>query len=404
MKDVCDVMKRAMHGRQRRFHVTGLAVTLLGLSALLSVAGCDKGAAPSGAASQAAPVPEVATVTLTARPVRLTTSLPGRTTAFRVAEIRPQVNGIILKRLFEEGSDVKEGQQLYQIDPATYQAALDSATATQARAEALLKSTTLTVERYKKLEIGRDISTQDYDNAVAAQLQAQADVLAAKAAIQTARINLDYTKVYSPITGRIGRSAVTEGALVTANQATALATVQQLDPIYVDVTQSTVQLQSLKRRLADGRLQHDTESQKQVKLLLDNDEVYGEKGTLQFRDVTVEASTGTVILRIVFANPNQMLLPGMFVRAEVEEGIQPSAILIPQQSVSRDVKGNPTVLMVNSAGKVELRTIVVDRPIDDQWLVVSGVAPGDRVIAEGMQKVRPGATVKEVPFAGGAKK
>ena len=343
------------------------------------------------------PVPEVAVVTVQPQRVELTTELPGRTSAFLVAEIRPQVNGLIQKRLFKEGSDVKAGQVLYQIDPAPFQAALDNAKAALSKAEANVPSIRLRMQRYRELLADKAVSQQDCDDAAAALKQAEAEVEYGKAAVESARINLGYTRVTAPIAGRIGRSSVTDGALVTAHQAVALATIQQLDPIYADVPQSTTELLRLRRRLEDGRLNQNGSNQQKVKLILEDQAVYPLEGTLQFREVTVDPTTGSVILRVVFPNPEGVLLPGMFVRAVVKEGTNEQAILIPQQTVSRDPKGNPSVLIVDPEGKVQQRMLTLDRATGDQWLVSSGLASGDRVIVEGMQKARPGASVKVVP-------
>jgi membrane fusion protein (multidrug efflux system) len=373
---------------------TVLAALLCGLS----LTACNRqGQAPP------TPVPEVATVTVVRQPVLLTTELPGRTSPYRIAEIRPQVNGLIQKRLFTEGSDVQAGQELYQIDPAPFQAALDNAKAALGRAEASLPAIQSRVDRYKQALADKAVSQQDFDDADAALKQAQADSQYYKATLETARINLNYAHVVSPISGRIGTSTVTDGAIVTAYQPIALATIQQLDPIYVDVPQSTTELLRLQRRLEDGRLTLDGTNASKVQLILDDGTRYPLEGTFQFRDVSVDPTTGTVILRAVFPNPNGILLPGMFVRALVKEGFNHQAILIPQQAVSRDTKGNPVAFLVDASGKVEQRLLTVDRTIGDQWLVTDGLAPGDRVIAEGMQKVRPGAQVKAVPFDGGRK-
>jgi membrane fusion protein (multidrug efflux system) len=334
------------------------------------------------------PAPEVATVIVAPQKLLLTTELPGRTAPHLIAEIRPQVNGLVLKRLFTEGTDVKAGQILYQIDPAPFQAELD-------RAEANLPSLRSKVNRYRQALADKAVSQQDFDDAEAALKQAEAE-------LETARINLNYTRVVSPIDGRIGKSSVTDGAIVTAYQPTALAVIQQLDPIYVDVPQSTADLLRLERRLHDGRLNREGADLNNVQLLLEDGAKYPIEGALQFRDVSVDQTTGSVILRMVFSNPQDVLLPGMFVRAVVKEGVNEQAILIPQQAVSRDTKGNPLTLIVNAAGKVEQRQLSLDRAIGDQWLVSSGLAPGDRVIAEGMQIVRPGMPVKEVPFDGSA--
>jgi len=343
------------------------------------------------------PVPEVAVLTVRPEEVVLTTELPGRTSAYRVAEIRPQVNGIVLKRTFREGADVTSGEVLYQIDPAPYQSALANARAALSRAEANLPAARSRAERYKDLIADKAVSQQDYDDASAVLKQAEADVESWKAAVETARINLAYTRITAPISGRIGRSAVTEGALVTAHQPLALATIQQLDPIYMDVPQSTAELLRLKSRLKAGHLDRSGANQKKVQLLLEDGTTYPEEGTLEFQDVTVDPTTGSVILRVVFPNPQGVLLPGMFERAVVKEGVNRRAILIPQQAVSRDSKGNPSVLIVDEGGKVQPRLLGIDRAIGDKWFVTSGLVSGDRVIVEGLQKVRPGASVKVVP-------
>ena len=343
-------------------------------------------------------LPEVATVTVARQPVLLTTELPGRTSPYLIAEIRPQVNGLIQKRLFTEGSDVQAGQELYQIDPAPFQAALDNARAALGRAEANLPALQLRADRYKEALADKAVSQQDFDDADAALKQAEADVQYYKAMVETARINLGYARVVSPINGRIGKSSVTDGAIVTAYQPIPLATIQQLDPIYVDVPQSTTALLQLERRLKEERINHDGTDQNKVQLILEDGTRYPLEGTLQFRDISVDPTTGTVILRAVFPNPNGVLLPGMFVQAVVKEGINDQAILIPQQAVLRDPKGNPLAMIVDASGKVEQRTLVLDRAIGDKWLVISGLAPGDRVIAEGTQNVKPGISVKEVPF------
>jgi membrane fusion protein, multidrug efflux system len=356
------------------------------LCLLIAVSGmsCSRKQAPPPA-----PAPEVATVTVAPQPILLTTELPGRTSPYLIAEIRPQVSGLIQKRLFTEGSDVQVGQELYQIDPAPFQAALDSV-------QASLPALRSRADRFKEALVDKAVSQQDFDDADAALKRAEA-------ALATARINLNYTHIVSPISGRIGKSTVTDGAIVTAYQPMALATIQQLDPIYVDVPQSTTELLRLQRRLEDGRLSGGGTNARQVQLFLEDGTKYPLEGILQFRDVSVDPTTASVILRAVFPNPNGVLLPGMFVRAVVKEGVNEQAILIPQQVVSRDPKGNPMALIVNAAGKVEQRMLSVERTIGSQWLVSSGLAPGDRVIAEGMQKVRPGAEVKVVPFDDGRK-
>jgi membrane fusion protein (multidrug efflux system) len=415
------------------------------LTGILILSGCGQQAAKGGP-PQGGP-PEVAVVTIQPMRLVITTELAGRTSANRVAEVRPQVGGIIQKRLFAEGSDVKAGQVLYQIDPATYQAALDNAAANLAamqknaeRAQAALGASIAGVTRQKAtLDLARinrerfegaftdsAVSASQRDQAAteakvagavlkAAEAQVESDrktVAAAEAAIQQAeaalkmaRINLGYTTITAPISGRIGRSGVTEGALVVAYQPLTLATIQQLDPMYVDVPQATTELLRLRRRLEDGRLHHNGQLRDKVRLFLEDDTPYPWEGALQFRDVTVDPTTGSVILRVVVPNPKGVLLPGMFVRAVVEEGVNPKALLIPQQAVSRNPKGNPVALIVDAEGKVQQRMLSLDRAIGNHWLIAAGLSAGERVVVEGMQKVKPGASVKTVPFdAGGGKK
>ena len=371
-----------------------------GLFALLFVlSGCDK---KTDATAAPAPPPEVGVVEVQAQPVQLTTELSGRTSAHLIAEVRPQVSGIIQQRLFTEGSDVKAGAVLYRIDPATYQAAYDSAKAALSKAEANLMPYRLKEERYRDLVKINAVSQQDYDDVIASLGQAEADIEGAKAAVQSARINLDYTCVKAPISGRIGRSAVTTGALVTASQADPLATIQQLDPVYVDVTQSTSELLRLKRNLASGLVTNAESQQAAVKLILEDGTPYPHSGTMKFSEVTVNQSTGSVTLRTLFPNPDLLLLPGMFVSAVVEEGVNELGIMVPQRGVSRDTSGNATALVVGADDKVEPRTLKVARAIGDQWLVSEGLQPGDRLIVEGLQRARPGTTVKPVPFNEGS--
>jgi membrane fusion protein (multidrug efflux system) len=361
----------------------------------------------SGCGSQqAAPKPdppEVAIVTVNPERVVLTTELPGRISAYFVAEIRPQVNGIVQERLFNEGSDVKAGSVLYRIDPAPYQAAYDNAVAALARSEANLPPIRLKAERFRELIALKAISQQDFDNADAALKQAEADIDYSKAAVESARINLAYTRIKAPISGRIGKSNVTVGALATAYQGSPFATIQQLDPIYVDASQSSANLLQLKRNIAAGRIKGAGPDQARVKLLLEDGTPYPQEGTLKFSEVTVDPSTGSFILRMVFPNPKHTLLPGMYVRAIVQEGVVDRAILVPQQGVSRDPKGNPVALVVDGSGKVEQRMITVARAMGDRWLVSEGLNPGDRLIVEGSQRVRPGASVKVVSFDAGRK-
>ncbi|MED5645338.1 efflux RND transporter periplasmic adaptor subunit [Enterobacter hormaechei] len=350
--------------------------------------GCDGQENPQ----QHAQAPQVSVHIVKSAPLAVKTELPGRTDAYRVAEVRPQVSGIILHRNFTEGSDVKAGESLYQIDPATYQAAYDNAKGELVKAQAAANIAHLTVKRYVPLVGTQYVSKQEYDQAVATAQQADASVVAAKAGVESARINLAYTKVTSPINGRIGKSSVTEGALVTNGQSTALATVQQLDPIYVDVTQSSSDFMRLKQQTSLQK--GDTSS---VELLMENGQPYPLKGTLQFSDVTVDESTGSITLRALFPNPQHMLLLGMFVRARIDEGTQPDAILVPQQGVTRTPRGDATVLVVNDKNQVESRTVVAPQAIGDRWLITEGLKNGDRVIISGLQKVRPGVTVVAIP-------
>jgi membrane fusion protein (multidrug efflux system) len=365
----------------------------LAAAATVSVAGCRRGQAPP----PAGPV-EVSVVTVHPERVVLTTELPGRTAAYLVAEVRPQVNGVIQQRLFEEGSNVEAGSRLYQIDAAPYQAAYDQAKAALAVAEANLPATRLRAERLKGLVEIHAVGQQDYDDAAAALLRAEASVASARAAVESARINLAYTPLRAPISGRVGRSAVTVGAMVTAYQPLALAVIQQLDPIYVDVTQASADLLRLRRGMASGELK-STGSLRNVKLLLEDGTPYSREGKLQFRDVTVDPTTGSVVLRMVFPNPDYVLLPGMFVRAIVEEGVNEQGILAPQQGVTRNRRGDAVALVVDDEGKVAQRALEVDRAIGDRWLVTKGLAAGDQVIVDNLQRIRPGDPVKAVPFA-----
>ncbi|MBF8742667.1 toluene efflux RND transporter periplasmic adaptor subunit TtgA [Pseudomonas guariconensis] len=352
--------------------VTAL-VSAVALATLLS--GCKK-----EEAAPAAQAPLVGVVTLQPQAYTLTSELPGRTTAFRVAEVRPQVNGIILKRLFKEGTEVKEGQQLYQIDPSVYEANL-------ANAKANLQATRSLAERYKQLIDEQAVSKQEYDDANAKRLQAEAS-------LKSAQIDLRYTKVLAPISGRIGRSAVTEGALVSNGQSNAMATIQQLDPIYVDVTQSTAELLKLRRDLESGKLQKAGDNAAKVQLVLEDGSLFKQQGRLEFSEVAVDETTGSVTLRAIFPNPDHTLLPGMFVHARLQAGVNANAILAPQQGVTRDLKGTPTALVVNKENKVELRQLKASRTLGSDWLIEEGLNPGDRLITEGLQFVRPGVEVK----------
>ncbi len=378
---------------QNKFKIVPVVIVCTLTGCLMLMTGCGKQSS-AGAKPQSGP-PEVAVEIMKPQAVSIVSELPGRTCPYLVAEVRPQVGGIIQKRLFTEGSDVKAGDVLYQIDPATYQAAFASAKAAVSKAEASVWSIRLKTQRHAELVKIKAVSQQDYDDSVGALKQGEADVEATKAALETARINVAYTRVTSPISGRIGRSAVTVGALVTASQGSPLSTVQQLDPIYVDVTQSSAELLKLKEILSGGKLKNGGKQAK-VRLLLEDGKQYPLEGTLEFSDVTVDQSTGSITLRAVFPNPNNVLLPGMYVRAVLEEGVNERAILAPQSGVTRDMRGKPTALVVDGSDKVEQRFLKVDRSIGDKWLVSEGLNPGDRLIVEGLQKVKPGSPVKIV--------
>lgn len=356
--------------------VTAL-VSAVALATLLS--GCNK-EDQAAQQQQQQQAPQVGVVTLQPQAFTLTTELPGRTNAYRIAEVRPQVNGIILKRLFKEGSEVKQGQQLYQIDPAVYEANLS-------KAQADLQATRSLADRYKQLIEEQAVSRQEYDDANAKRLQAEAS-------LKSAQIDLRYTKVLAPISGRIGRSAITEGALVNSGQTNAMATIQQLDPIYVDVTQSTAELLKLRRELESGQLQRAGDNAASVQLVLEDGTLYKQEGRLEFSEVAVDETTGSVTLRAIFPNPDHTLLPGMFVHARLKAGVNANAILAPQQGVTRDLKGAPTALVVNKDNKVELRQLKASRTVGSDWLIEEGLNPGDRLITEGLQYVRPGAEVK----------
>jgi membrane fusion protein (multidrug efflux system) len=369
--------------------------TFFGVALLATLLAACGAAQPPAAPS----VAEVGVVTLAPRRVSITDTLPGRTAAFRVAEVRPQVTGVVQKRLFAEGSEVRSGQQLLQIDAATYQAAASSSEAALKRAEARLVAARLLEERYQPLMEANAVSRQDYDNAIAAHAEAQADVAAARAALEASRIDVVYTRVLAPISGRIGRALVTEGALVTAEQTQPLALVQQLDPIYVDITQSSAELLRLQRELASGALRRDGENQAEVGLTLEDGRQYAERGKLQFSEVSVDPRTGSVLLRAIFPNPRRELLPGMFVRAQLIQGQRDDALLVPQRGVSRNQKGEATVLVVAEGDKVGERVVTAERAVDGEWLISAGLAAGDRVIVDGLQKVRPGVQVRPVEAA-----
>ncbi|MEI9989130.1 MAG: efflux RND transporter periplasmic adaptor subunit [Rhizomicrobium sp.] len=352
------------------------------ISALVVVS-CLFAAACGGGAPPKRPPPTVGVIVIKAAPVQLTANLPGRTDSYAVSEVRPQVGGILLKRLFVEGGTVRAGQPLYQIDPAPYRAAYDNAAAALPAAKAK-------AERYGALLKASAVAPQDYDDALAAYKQAEAN-------LKSAAINLAYTTITAPIGGRISRSSVTEGALLTTAQTTALATIQTLDPIYVDITQSNVELLNLKQAMQGGTLTHNGPASARATLTLDNGSPYPLAGTLQFSEVTVDETTGAVTLRAIFPNPEGLLLPGTFVRATIIEGVEPNAILAPQQGISRNEKGDPTALVVDAKGFARLRLLKASRAIGDKWLVTSGLNPGDRLIVEGLQKVQPDMPVTAAP-------
>lgn len=357
--------------------------------------GCGKESAPAGKAGPP-PIAEVGVFEVIARPVTLSRELPGRLSPFRVAEVRARVNGIVLKRMFTEGSDVKAGQALFKIDPEPYQATLEAARAQQMRAEATVESAKSQSERFTKLLETNAVSRQEYEDAIAKLKTASADVAMARAAVKAAQINIGYTTIEAPIAGRIGRSDVTEGAYVQQAGATLMATVQQLDPVYVDLTWSVAEMMKLRRAIEAGELQ-TIDGKAKVAVVLEDGREYEQPGVLQFADVTVDQGTGSITLRAIVPNPKGQLLPGMFVRARIDEGTLPNALLVPQRAITRDQNARPTTLVVDANGKVERRMLETDRAIGDAWLVTKGIASGERVIVEGLQKARPGATVKVVP-------
>jgi len=367
-----------------------LVLLPLALSIMLAACGGDD-------AAQQPPPPEVSVVTLAPQDTVLTRELPGRTTAYQIAEVRPQVSGIIERRLFTEGSMVQEGEPLYQLDDATYQAVLASAQAQLTRAEATLEAARLRAARTSELARIDAVSQQDDENATAALRQAEADVKAARAAVQSAQVNVGFARITAPITGQIGRSSVTQGALVTANQPQALATIQRLDPIYVDLTQSASELLELRQAVAAGTLER---AEMPVTILLEDGTEYPHQGTLALSEVSVDPSTGSFAVRVVVDNPDQILMPGMYVNAIVGSGVRQNAILVPQQGIARDPKGNTSAMVVNDQGLVEVRPVRVSRAIGNKWLVEEGLAAGDRVIVEGLQKIQPGIPVQVVEAAG----
>ena len=366
----------------------GRALAATCLAGLTLLAGCDKQKAAS-----APPPPAVGTVTIKTQPVIRQTELPGRTAAVMTAPIIPQVTGVILKRLFVEGSDVKAGQQLYQIDPAPYQATYDSAVATLKHDEAQLATDQAQARRYKPLAQAQAVSQQSYDNALATVKEDEANVASAKASIESAQINLNYTKVFSPISGTIGASTVTPGALVTANQSTALATVTQLDPIYVDLNESSDTWLRLKQEMQSGKLQTNADGTAKVTLTLEDGTAYAPAGKMQFAEVNVDQTTGTVLVRAIFPNPDHLLLPGMYVHAVIDEGVDKNGILVPEQAVSHDTHGDPTVLVVGKDDVVAQKVIKTGATLGNDWVVTGGLQPGDRVIVDGLLNATPGQKV-----------
>lgn len=371
-------------------------IAALGLALMLN--GCG-----GGAQEQQGPPPgppTVGYVTLREEPVTLSTELPGRTTAYETSEVRPQVNGIVLQRLFEEGEMVRKGQALYRIDPAPYQAQVASARAAVARARAAIASTEALSRRYGELSRINAISRQEAENAVTGAQQARADVAAQQAALRTAQIDLARTTIRAPISGRIGRSAYTTGALVSAAQADPLTTIQRLDPMFVDIQQSSADVLNLRQQMMQGELSRGSGSAR-VRLKLENGSTYAQEGTLKFTDVSVDPSTGSQVIRAVFPNPQGLLLPGMFARAEMIEGTRASGMLVPQRAVSRDEKGQATAMVIGADGKLQPRVITTSRTIGQNWLVTGGLKPGDKVVVEGAQNLQPGTPVKGQPYREG---
>ncbi|WOC28706.1 efflux RND transporter periplasmic adaptor subunit [Pseudoalteromonas sp. N1230-9] len=378
----------------QRSRIPFFAVSALAGAVFLSGCGQSEQAQGQTQAAQAVPV---GVIEMQSKPLTLTKELPGRVSASRIAEIRPQVNGIIQSRLFVEGAEVEKGQALYQIDPSTFEAQVATSKAAITKAEASIANAKAKSERYKELLNIKAVSQQDYDEADAAYKGAKADLLTAQAQLKTAEINLNYSKVLAPISGQIGKSDVTAGALVSANQATALATITQLDPIFVDLTQSSSELTRLKKAIATGQLDKDAAQHSKVELKMEDGTTYAHKGTLKFSEVTVDPSTGSVTLRAEFPNPEKLLLPGMYVRAVVVEGVKNDAILAPQRGVSRNTKGEPIAMVVSKDNKVEPRILKTDRTVGANWLVTEGLQSGDKLIVEGLQKIRPGAPVNPMP-------
>ena len=364
---------------------------------LLALAGCGRN---QGAGAYNLPPPEVGVVTIVPESTVLTTELPGRIDPVRMAQVRARVDGIVLHCSFQQGADVKAGEVLYQIDPAPFQATYDNATAALAKAEANARQTQLLADRYQPLVGINAVSKQDYDNAVSAAAQARADVMAAKAALETASINLGYATVTSPIDGRIGAALVTEGALVSQTAATQMALVQQLDPIYCDFTESSTEVLRLRRAFENGTYKTVAPGEAKLTLRLDDGTTYSLPGRLLFSDVSVDPSSGMITLRALFPNPNHVLLPGMFARGELEQAVDAKAITLLQRGVTIGVNGIAAVMAVGANDKVEIRVVQLGTAIGNKWIITDGLNPGDRVVVEGLQKVQPGMVVKPVPYNG----
>ncbi|MQX53597.1 efflux RND transporter periplasmic adaptor subunit [Alcanivorax sediminis] len=376
---------------------SGLILSTMAVLVGLQLAACSDSGNQAGQMQQQAP--EVGFMTVNAETVTLNRELPGRTTAHRIAEVRPQVSGVIKERLFQEGQEVKAGQPLYQIDDRTYRATVATARAELARAQATLHSNELREKRFRQLLEKRSVSQQEYDEARAQLDENKAAVAAARASLLSAQINLDYATISAPIDGRIGRSSVTAGALVTANQAQALATIRQLDPIFVDLTQSSNDLRQLRKAMAAGELEQVSEDQARITLLLEDGSAYPQPGILQFSEYAVDESTGSVTLRALFPNPDEDLLPGMFVRGRLPEGQRSNTILVPQKSISRDPTGQAFAMLIDSENMVKKVNVTTERAVKSQWLISQGLKEGDRLIVDGLQRIQPGMPVTPVDTA-----
>ena len=376
--------------------------SIAALAAALVLGACGGPDSQNGGAPQGPPpTPTVSVVEVRQEPVTLTTVLPGRINAYETSEVRPQVNGLIRARLFEEGDQVRAGQPLYRIDPAPYEAQVASARAALRRAQAATGSTAALAQRYGQLVGINAISRQEAENARTTADQARADVAAQQAAVRSALVDLERTTVRAPISGRIGRSLATVGALANAAQTQALTTIQRIDPVFVDIQEASADVLRIRQRLLAGELSRGGQAAR-VRLRLEDGSLYPVEGRLKFADVSVDPSTGSQVIRAVFPNPNGLLLPGMFARAELVEGTEPDALLVPVRAVRRDEKGNPTVLVVGRDGKLAQRVLQASRTVGQNWIVIGGLKPGERVVMDGAQMLRPGAQVKAVPFREGA--